>query len=64
MQNRISQAQKMLHKQTVCKPWTKHTHKADERYTKQTNERVYKDTMRRNREKCSSFITGCYRNTE
>jgi len=44
MQNRISQAQKriMLHKQTLCKPWTKYTQKAEKRYTKQTKERVTK----------------------
>jgi len=48
-QNRISPAQKMrvLNKQTLCKPWTKYTQKAEQRYTKQAKERVYKDTRRR-----------------
>lgn len=32
----------MLHKQTLCKPWTKYTQKAEKRYTKQTKERVTK----------------------
>jgi hypothetical protein len=52
---------KMLIKQTLCKPWTKYTQKAEEIYTKQTKERVYKDTRRRNIEQCKGFIMGCYK---
>jgi hypothetical protein len=65
-QNRISQAKKMrmLNKQTLCKPWTRYTQKAEEQYTKQTKGRIYKDTTRSNTEQCRGFIMGCYRNME
>lgn len=66
MHNRISQAQKMrmLNKQTLCKPWTKYTQKAEERQNRLRKEftKIQGGGTQKNAEASTWDVTGTWNN--